>query len=233
MAPYATLNMGLSTDDPPQNVVANRRIAFAALDVAEETVLFARLSHGREVSVFRRDRPEEWPVSRLARRDGGVDAAFTSDAAITNASGLNFSLTFADCVPLAFLDVATGAIGAAHAGWRGTSLGIGPAVVDAMGMAFGTSPGNLVVGIGPSIGPCCYTVRAEVVEDFAQHGQSPAMVGTRLDLWKTNREQLVSAGVRPNAIETAGICTRCNTADYFSHRGENGRTGRFAMIIGS
>src|SRR5579884_259835 len=90
--PYATLNMGLSTDDPPENLVANRRIVFASLGIREETVLFARLSHGREVSVFRRDRPEEWPVTRLPRKGGGVDAAFMSDAAITDASGLNFSL---------------------------------------------------------------------------------------------------------------------------------------------
>src|SRR5579884_4257251 len=72
--PYATLNMGLSTDDPLENVIANRRIAFAEMDVAEESVLFARLTHGREVSVFRRERPQDWPVSRARRRDGGVDA---------------------------------------------------------------------------------------------------------------------------------------------------------------
>jgi copper oxidase (laccase) domain-containing protein len=103
-------------------------------------------------------------------------------------------------------------------------------VVLAMEREFGSRPGAVVAGIGPSIGPCCYQVGPEVACSFREHGLTPVMRGDRLDLWESTALQLSGAGV--SAIETADICTACNTSDFFSHRSEDGVTGRFGLVAG-
>jgi copper oxidase (laccase) domain-containing protein len=100
--------------------------------------------------------------------------------------------------------------------------------------AFGSRPEDIRAGIGPSIGPCCYSVGAEVLSTFRARLTKPVLAGSNgaahLDLWRTNERQLRDVGVR--SIETAGICTACHAATYYSHRGEDGVTGRFAMVAG-
>jgi hypothetical protein len=130
-----------------------------------------------------------------------------------------------------------GAIGLVHAGWRGTVADVAGATVHAMQVAFGCCPRDLLAGIGPSIGPCCYEVGTDVVQAvgraFGQESQSllqPRTAGKwHLDMWAANRHQLVGAGVRQ--IEVAGTCTACNTEEWFSHRAERGRTGRMGALV--
>jgi YfiH family protein len=231
-APYATLNLGYGTADAEERVTANREVVRRAVTAPEQRFISARLSHGTDVAVYHRDRQEEWPSREAPVRSGSrtTMTAFDADGVVSDVPALHFVLTFADCVPLLFLDRARGAIGLAHAGWRGTAAGIGPAVVSALIRNFGSRPQDIQVGIGPSIGPCCYEVGLEVTASFRKHGFSPAMRGNRLDLWESTAHQLRSAGVR--RVEVAGICTRCNTDQFFSHRGENGVTGRFALVAG-
>jgi YfiH family protein len=149
---------------------------------------------------------------------------------------LHFLLTFADCVPLLFADTTRGVIGAAHAGWRGTALGIGVEVVRAMREEFGCDPRDIIAGIGPSIGPWCYVVGPGVAETFARSGREAVLESrhgeTVLDLWSTNEYQLQETGIPADAIENPRICTCCHTETYFSHRGEGGRTGRFSLSVG-
>jgi YfiH family protein len=233
-APYDTLNLGYSTPDKRENVAANRAAFYAAAGVDPSTIMVARLTHGNEVSVFRRDRPDDFPVERLPVRDDAddTDLFFSTDAVVSDVPGLNFLLTFADCVPLLFHDPVRDVVGVAHAGWRGTAASIGPRVVTTMASTFGSSPSDIRAAIGPSIGACCYPVGAHVVERFHALGSDPVLRpdGVHLDLWATNERQLRSAGVEH--VEVASVCTSCNRSDFFSHRGEQGRTGRFALCAG-
>lgn len=227
---YRALNLGFSTLDSRDNVRDNRLRVAGALGVAPENVIPAHLTHGAAVSVFRRDEPERWPVG------SHPGPAVRSDAVVTNAPGVSFLLTFADCVPIALEDPRTGALAAIHAGWRGTAAGIAGNAVQAMEAAFGTRPGDLRAGIGPSIGPCCYTVEETVPAAFRASGMKPVLRRsggrTILDLWASNTRQLLDVGVNCAAIEVAEICTGCTTHDYFSHRAERGVTGRFGMVVG-
>jgi polyphenol oxidase len=202
-------------------------------------LLAAHLHHGNTVAVFRRDQPDTWPVRTVPVRAGSnrTMRVFSADGVVSDAPGLYFFMTFADCVPLVFVDPTRGVIGAAHAGWRGTALGIGPAVVRAMNAAFGSNPSDIVTGIGPSIGPCCYPVQSSVRDAFASNGLEPVAAAdgdgvTRLDLWASNSQQLQDCGVPLGSIEHSDICTSCNLDTYFSHRAEGGRTGRFGLGMG-
>ncbi len=165
------------------------------------------------------------------------------DGLITDSEDVWLALTFADCVPILLHDPVHRAVGIAHAGWRGTVAGVARAAVEAMTRAFGTEPADLVAAIGPSIGPCCYEVGPEVVAAAEASLPSPdvAISGPSnsnkpgnacLDLWAANRSVLIDAGVQPDKVETAGMCTSCNRDRFYSHRGDGGRTGRFAAIIG-
>jgi YfiH family protein len=147
-------------------------------------------------------------------------------------------LRFADCTPVWFYDPIQRAIGLAHAGWRGTVAGIVRETVAKMRTAFGCHPGDLIVGIGPAIGPCCYEVGPDVARAVARSfpADAPWLLEPRsanrwhLNLWLANELQLQQAGVRH--IHVAEICTACNTGEWFSHRAERGRTGRFGALIG-
>jgi YfiH family protein len=144
-------------------------------------------------------------------------------------------LRFADCVPILFYDQRRQAIGLAHAGWRGIPAEIIPATVATMTEAFGSRPADIWAGVGPSIGPCCYEVGPEVVQEVSavMNGQRPFRTvddGTHLDLWAAVRSQLLTAGV--TKIEISELCTACHNEDWFSHRAEKGRTGRFGVVIG-
>ena len=178
-----------------------------------------------------------------------------ADALITKHCGVALAMSSADCVPLMFYDPVERVLGLAHAGWRGTARGIAAITIDAMGEQFGSSPNNIHAGIGPSIGPCCYEVSEEVRCYFIGQKEfdfdptnaryrklirESAILtvkriqgrdSLRLDLWETNRNQLLMAGVLPEHIEASEICTSCDTEHFFSHRGEYGKAGRFPSIL--
>ena len=178
-----------------------------------------------------------------------------ADAIITRQRGVALALSFADCVPLLFYDPTQQVIALTHAGWRGTARGIAFATVEAMREQFGCEPEDIYAGISPSIGPCCYEVTERVRDLFLGHEQFsemptaeryrslvresatfttkhlPDRESLRLDLWATNRNQLLLAGLLPDHIESANICTGCSTDHFFSHRVEQGKTGRFPVLL--
>ena len=237
-APYASLNLGFSTADDEDRVAENRARFARALGAPSDQLMTAHLTHGNEVAVFAADRPDSWPaVWYPVRPESNRHAwSFRTDGVVSDVVGLTFLLTAADCTPLLFWDRALCVIGAAHAGWRGTARGIAGNVVRAMTDAFGTRAADVVVGIGPSIGPCCYTVRADVIETFAREDNVPVLREENgrqyLDMWATNREQLLAAGIPANSIESMDMCTGCKVDSFFSHRAEGGLTGRLACAIG-
>ena len=154
----------------------------------------------------------------------------------------------ADCVPILLADPMTGAVGAVHAGWRGTAARAAVAAVDAMRNAFGSEAENLVAAIGPSIGPCCYEVGSELVDAFAAAGHERYLIERwfltrpsgrasreraplRLDVAGANRDQLALAGVPQQNIHLSALCTAMNLGVLTSFRAEGERATRIAGVI--
>ena len=159
-----------------------------------------------------------------------------ADIILTNRPEVTLYMRFADCVPLLFHDPAKQVIGLAHAGWVGTMKGAGRAAVEAMQARYGCKPENILAAIGPSIGVDHYEVGADVItkarESFGADAER--LIESRdghtyLDLWTANFVQLQKAGVEH--IEVAGLCTACHLEDWFSHRAEKGKTGRFGALM--
>ena len=233
--PFTSLNMGYSTADSEANVRRNRRRFLEA--VGATTAISARLTHGNQVTVLRASDSADLSLEKRPVRSGSdhEEQVFGTDGVLSDITGLHVLMTFADCVPILVADRRRGVIGAAHAGWRGTASGMASHLIRAMQDSFGCDPSDIIAGIGPSIGPCCYTVAEEVVAAFASRGSEPVLVrngATRLDLWATNERQLQAAGASASAIENLRVCTGCNVDTYFSHRAEGGLTGRLALCIG-
>src|SRR5579884_98372 len=228
--PFASLNLSKKTGDDAQHVDTNRALFREYLRAPEAGMVLGRLTHGTAVATFRqgatlpdlhRQEPD-WP-------------AFSADAAISDIPGLTVVMTFADCVPILVWDSSHRACALSHGGWRGTAECIASKTIGRLKATFGAQPSDLRVGIGPSIGPCCYAVGADVVAAFHQGygAESKQFINDHmLDLWSANLHDLESAGVHRKAVESLATCTSCHQEAYFSHRAESGRTGRFGAAIG-
>ena len=146
-------------------------------------------------------------------------------------------MRFADCVPVFLYDPVRRVVGIAHAGWLGTVKKIGFKTVQEMTNVFGCNPADVLAGIGPSIGPDQYEVGENVIgairEAFPEDADALLLKkqngAVHLDLWAANRLALIEAGVEH--IEIAGISTAAHTDDWYSHRAENGKTGRMGALI--
>lgn len=229
--PFATLNLGLKTGDQAERVRLNRRHFCQAVGVDPDRTVTPQQTHEDRIYIA--------GAADAGRGIFSHDAAIPcTDALATNQAGLPLMLFFADCVPVLIYDPVRRAVAISHAGWKGTVARIAAKTVCAMGEHFGTRAADCFVGIAPSIGPCCYEVDQPVIDALCQ--SFPDTWGTlvvpsggkwQLDLWETNRRQLVEAGVQRDRIVVAGVCTACNTALFFSHRAEKGKTGRMGAVI--
>lgn len=220
--PWRGLNVGYTVGDEPRAVEVNHDHICRALDIRREAITTAQQVHGARVAQVRaEDRGATFPAA---------------DGLITDVPGVVLMFCFADCVPLLLFDPHRPAVGLAHAGWRGTLAGIASRMAGAMQAAFGSRPEELIAGIGPAIGPCCYQVGQRLAHQVREWlPQWPDLIRWQdgiphFDLWRTNRRQLEAAGVR--SIAMAQYCTACHVDEFFSHRAEGGRTGRFAALIG-
>ncbi|HET6846470.1 MAG TPA: peptidoglycan editing factor PgeF [Anaerolineales bacterium] len=221
--PWDTLNVGGTVGDDAERVGENRMRSFAALGRSLDSMFDVWQVHSADVVVAAAPRPPG-------------DTHHKADVILTREPGVTLYMRFADCVPVMLYDPLHAAIGLAHAGWLGTVRGASRAAVAAMQAEFGSRPGDILAAIGPSIGPDHYEVGADVLEQVAgAFGKDAAgLIETRnersyLDLWAANRLQLQNAGVKQ--IEISGVCTACHTDDWFSHRAEKGRTGRFGALL--
>lgn len=171
-----------------------------------------------------------------------------ADVVVSNAPEAAIAVRAADCVPLLLADAKTGAVGAVHAGWRGTAAGAATAVVEALAREFGSSPRDLVAALGPSIGACCYEVGTELVDAFAAAGHPRYLIdrwflappprrggterpGLRLDVSGANRDQLILAGVPEANVHLAGLCTAMHLDLLTSYRAEKEDARRIAGVI--
>lgn len=225
----ATIRAGISTrdqgnmraTDPESDLVERRAAYLGSVGMKGKRVVIPLLVHGTNVAVVRGDE---------------VDLLFPgTDALVTQSPDVVLTVTAADCLPVYFLDTSTGAIGLAHAGWRGLVsgmhfgnpfqhnqgiAGVIGATFEAMRRNFGTQTDNLHVAIGPSIGPCHYPV-GENVRDAVRHAVGmEAVVGEAVDLRLVARLQLMRLGISSANIFSDPPCTSCHKETYFSARAD-------------
>jgi YfiH family protein len=219
-APFDTLNVGHRVGDDEEAVAVNHGRIYARLDLKAECIATPGQVHSNRVAVV------------TAGDEGQLIPS--TDGLVTDVPGVALLLRFADCQPIFLYDPANSALGLIHAGWRGVALAIARRAVETMQEAFDTRPQDLVAGLGPAIGPCCYVVGRNVAAAMGyalpnwNKAMSPEGSRWRLDLSAANAQQLAAAGVRN--IEQAHLCTSCNNHEFFSHRADNGHTGRFAAV---
>ena len=236
-----TLNLAFAKEfprdpnyDEPQNVLENMRRYGAALGFTAEDLVFTQQEHGINILVA----DESYRGCGVTR---GRDYR-NIDGLITAVRGLPLITHHADCAALFFYAPQAQLIGVAHAGWRGTigngELGMGKAMVQKL-VALGAQADELICGISPSAGPCCYQVGAEVAEQFtalaARHGAElvrPDGSGKfLLNIWLANALMLQEAGVPAENISCAESCTICHADIFHSHRASGGHRGSLAAVM--
>jgi polyphenol oxidase len=223
-APFDSLNLGGTVGDDVARVHDNHDLMYSAMKVDKRRTVTVWMVHGVDTVVA---------THPLENRRWLAQA----DAVITDRDDLTLVMRYADCTPIMAYDTTQGAIGIAHAGWRGTVNGMAARLIEAMVQTYGSKPGNIRAGIGPCIGPTRYQVGEEVVSAVqSRYGtldnlvqRDPADGTAYFNLWEANRRDLQRAGVEQ--IDLMGICTATNTDEWFSHRAERGQTGRFGALI--
>lgn len=199
-----------------------RESAAKAMGLKDEQVLIINQVHGDAVLIHERtqDRIEGY------------------DAHITDYSSAAIGVVTADCVPIIIADKIKKVIGAVHAGWRGTLKRIAQKTVKSMTDNFGCRPQDMVAGIGPSIGPCCYEVDDEVAGPMKKefkYAEKYTIYKMKnkwhLDLQSINKEQLVEAGLMEGNINTTELCTACHSDLFYSYRRDGAGTGRMMAVV--
>jgi YfiH family protein len=219
---FSSRDVRLGEGDPEWTAVAG------SLGVTADRLRLVKQVHGIHVAALRRGEPTPW-----TRPD--------ADIIVSDDPGVAIGVRVADCAPVLLHDRVKGAVAAAHAGWRGTASGAAGAAVRAMQTTFGSHVSDLVAAIGPCLGACCGEVGPEVVETFRAGGADPASLaawltpgaGDRsfLDLERANRDQLIDAGMSPDAIFASGLCTKTHRERLHSYRGDRAAAGRMVGAI--
>jgi YfiH family protein len=226
--PWSSLNVGGTVGDDPERVVDNRKRTFEALDKPVSSLFDVWQVHGTDVVCT--DSPRSF-----------AEAHKKADAILTDRPEVTLFMRFADCVPIFLYDPVRKVVGLVHAGWQGTVKRVVSHTIETMCEEYNSKPGDILAGIGPSIGPDHY----EIGEDVSLHVRNAfgdvssqflqscnggdGVLRVKFDLWGANHFLLQEAGVRE--IEVSKICTSCNLGDWYSHRAEKGRTGRFGAAI--
>jgi polyphenol oxidase len=232
LPPYTSFNLAFHVDDNPAIVLNNRELLAVSLNIPLSNFVTAQQVHQANVAI----------ITDSMRGKGSVDfdsAIPATDAMVTDIPNICLMILTADCVPILLFDPKRNVIGIVHAGWKGTVNFIAQKTVKAMQVHFGCSPTEIIAGIGPSIGPCCYEVGADVIIEFER--MMPDKLGTilkknsngkkYLNLWAANTIQLRQFGIPEKNIEIANICTHCHTERFYSARKDGMHTGRFGSGI--
>jgi len=223
VSPWSSLNVGGTVGDDLTRVRENRHLLFKAMECPPESIFDVWQVHSADVVCAHSPRPEG-------------ESYRQADIILTDRPEITLFMRFADCVPILVHDPRQNIIGVAHAGWMGTVRGVATATIQSMQKEYGCDPADVVACIGPSIGPDHYEVGSDVILQVMQKfgDDSEQLLQSHngkihFNLWKANELLLKQAGVKQ--IETAEICTACHTTDWFSHRAEKGKTGRFGALI--
>ena len=232
--PARALNLAGFNEDDAENIYENRR-RFLKLFDGDWILTGCWQTHSADVRVVRSDQ-EAQP------KPGVLGDDVYCDALVSRTPKILLVVKTADCVPILLGDAKTGAFAAVHAGWRGTSSSIVGRAMEQLQSEYGTRATDLRAAIGPAANSCCYEVGDDVIkvfkERFAESDRlfTPTREGhARIDLQAANRDQLMLAGVSPDRIHLAPLCTMDRTDLFFSYRREknlHGRVGRLMSVIG-
>lgn len=230
--PFESLNLGFHVNDDLLDVRENRQIVSAKLDFPLNNWVGAEQTH-------------QTLIKKITKADRGKgaysyeDGFKKTDGFYTSESGILLTLCYADCVPLFFIAPEKRLVGTAHAGWRGSVAEIAPEMIETWKRE-NVDPSEVLVAIGPSICENCYVVDDYVISHLQNKLEG---VGKKtynlirenqyqLNLQELNKQFLIAAGVKEEHILMTRLCTSCSHEDFFSHRKDNGKTGRMIGFIG-
>lgn len=229
---WASMNLSFERGDRPEAVMENFRRIGAELGVRCEDMVLSQQTHTANVQVV-----------TGADRGKGItrERDYTDvDGLITNEPGICLVTSFADCVPLYFVDPVKKAIGLSRSGWRGTVGKIGKRTVEMMGEYFGSDPADILAAVGPSVCMDCYEVSGDVIEKFRQVFDEklwPELFYEKengkcqLDLWKANELIFLESGILPEHMAVTNLCTHCNSEILYSHRAAGDKRGNLCAFL--
>ena len=215
--PYRSLNLSLTVGDRREAVAENRRLVRQEMGLT--TLAAATQEHGCREAVVAGN-----PVGPA----GELEVA--ADILLTDRPGVGLLIKQADCQAVVFYDPGRRVVANVHCGWRGQVQNVLGVAVTRLGARFGCGPADLYAAVSPSLGPCCAEFRhfrREFPPEFWPYQVRP----NYFDLWRLSRDQLLAAGLKPEHLDLAGLCTRCRAAEFFSYR-RDGVTGRQGTVIG-
>jgi len=223
---YSTMNLSFAQGDDEEAVRENYRRMAMAIGVDEKHIVKPKQTHTTNV--------------QRVTEDNMKDAFWDTDGLVTDVPGICLTTTYADCVPLYFVDPVHKAIGLSHSGWRGTVGKMGKATLQKMQREFGTEAKDVIAAIGPSICQDCYEVSEDVIERFKEAFQEKFWESLfmekenkkfQLNLWRANEIILLEEGVQKENIAVTNVCTNCNPEVLFSHRASKGKRGALAAFL--
>lgn len=229
---FSSMNLNFKRGDDPDAVLENYRRMAAALNMRVEDMVLSDQTHTTNVRVI----TEEDRGKGILRPQDYSDV----DGMITNVPGIVLVTSYADCVPLYFVDPVRKAIGLSHSGWKGTVGHIGQKTVWKMHEVYGSEPKDIVAAIGPSICQSCYEVSDDVAEAFRANFTADEAADIlldkgngkyQLDLWKANWYVLTDAGILPEYLSVTDLCTACHPDLLWSHRKTNGQRGGLSAFL--
>jgi len=226
LEPYL-FSLALHTGEDMTAVLGNRKKLLSLLNTDNNlNFIIANQTHSDHIEIISKVETKGWK--------GVEDAVSDCDALITNQKGVMLAILTADCVPVLLYDKEKEIVAAIHAGWKGTKAGIAAKTVEKMISVYDSDPENIIAGIAPSIGHCCYEVGQDVAEHFFATPEGFTQKGEKfmLDLPLINKQQLLDMGLKDENIEMSHICTACEVDRFFSYRKEQGCSGRFMSMIG-
>lgn len=229
---FSSMNLNFKRGDDPDAVMENYRRMAAALNMRVEDMVLSDQTHTTNVRVI----TEEDRGKGILRPQDYSDV----DGMITNVPGIVLVTSYADCVPLYFVDPVRKAIGLSHSGWKGTVGHIGQKTVWKMHEVYGSEPKDIVAAIGPSICQSCYEVSDDVAEAFRANFTADEAADIlldkgngkyQLDLWKANWYVLTDAGILTEHLSVTDLCTACHPDLLWSHRKTNGQRGGLSAFL--
>ncbi|CAA6811121.1 MAG: COG1496: Uncharacterized conserved protein [uncultured Sulfurovum sp.] len=221
--PYS-FSLALHTNEKEEDIINNRK--HLSKNFPNTKFIVANQTHGANIHIVNKNEELGWESLENAIQD--------CDALITNQKDMMLTILTADCVPILLFDPIQNVVAAVHAGWKGTQQEILLKTVQKMQEVFNTDPKNILAGIAPSIGKCCYEVDWNVAQHFKEIEEAYTQQTEKymLDLPHINKLQLLKAGLNKENIEMSNVCTACEVEHYFSYRKESGCSGRFMSMIG-
>ena len=231
-AAFDSLNMGFHVKDHVQVVCDNREIVAEKLTFPTQNWVGAQQTH--DIKIKKISKHEKgYGAMNYETAFSGIDGFYTFE------NDILLTLCFADCVPIYFLHGESRAIGIAHAGWKGTVGGIAAEMIRKF-QSEGIGANEISVVIGPSICENCYIVDDYVINLVHNKLEDVVILPYnkisdhqyQLNLKECNRLFLIKAGVPSENIQVTNLCTSCQSEHFYSHRRDQGKTGRMISFIG-